>query len=198
MRTRLLRIYAPLLPALLQAACLAPEPAPPVHWYRPLPGPPPQEAPSPRGGLRPVVVQAARHLGAPLVWREEGSPDVGFHPGDRWTEDPDERVQAAVERELFESGAFRRSRGRAPSLEIRLDAFEEVRSPAGSRARVEGVVRLLDSQGAALLEERIREEEPLGAPGPAGLARALGPALSRFALRVREAVEAAWPKVPGS
>jgi ABC-type uncharacterized transport system auxiliary subunit len=119
-----IRCSGPMLAAALLAGCLSTgAPPPAVRWFDPTP-------PAPAGGgsagspLRLQRVTAAPHLDRRFAVRV-GPREFTFDDLHRWTAEPALLVQAAVEQELFGSGAFARSEDReSPVLEVHVVAFE--------------------------------------------------------------------------
>ena len=69
----------------------------------------------------------------------DASWEVGYYEDRRWTERPEAFVRRELGRTLFEERGFRRSisDGAAPTLEIELIAFEEIRAKPLHVARVQ-------------------------------------------------------------
>jgi len=184
------------------SACLTPGPPPSIRWFSASADRPmaelgqsetaPASAPrsegeasegeasegvvnSSRTALRLRRVTAARHLGERIAWRQ--GAEYGFQELARWTELPDAVVARALERVLFESGAFLRD-GRAElALDVEVRAFEEVR-PAGRgngprSARVELALLLTGVGDRALLDRTLAAEAPLQGEGGEALADAI-------------------------
>jgi ABC-type uncharacterized transport system auxiliary subunit len=160
------------------ACSLAPGPPPPIRWFsassdRPVDAPV-EAQPEPPVSLRLRRVTAARHLGERIAWRR--GVEYGFHDLARWTELPDAVVARALERALFESGAFVRD-GRADlALDVDVRAFEEVRDGEGREtraARVELAVLLSGSGDRAWVDRTLAAEVPLEGEDGAALATAI-------------------------
>ena len=101
-------------------------------------------------------VSSASHLDERIAYRLSGS-EVGFYDDRRWTELPEVYLRRALERELFEQrGLERMVGGTAPTLEVELTGFEELRGK-NSRARVTLRFTLRDER-RSLLESRINVE----------------------------------------
>lgn len=80
-----------------------------------------------RPPLRLGRVIAGAHLREKIAYRTTAH-EVGYYEERRWTERPDVFVKRALERRLFESGAFEHVvSGEAPTLEVEVLAFGEVR-----------------------------------------------------------------------
>jgi cholesterol transport system auxiliary component len=153
--------------------------------------------------LRLGRVTSASHLDERLVYRDSDF-ELGYYQERRWTEAPEEYLKRRLARALFEERGLRHVvGGAAPTLEVDLIAFEEVRVPKRI-ARVQVAVRLLD-QRAARWEETLTIEQPLGAAGKgdvadamvAALGTALGAVVDRIADRVVSEL-AAPPSAPAA
>ena len=148
--------------------------------------------------LRLGRVTSASHLRERIVYRS-GDQEIAYYDEQRWTERPEAFVRRAFERELFEGRELCHAvSGSAPTLEVELVAFEEVRRPRAV-ARVQLHVALLDDR-IAVYEQTVVIERPLDASGESApdrvvraLADALGVAVDQVAHRV-EAALAARPR----
>jgi hypothetical protein len=86
----------------------------------------PAGAPAPPE-LRIGRIEPAAHLEERIAYRISDS-ELAYYEDRRWTEPPEQFVRRALERELFESHAFRRViSGAAPTLDVEVLSFEEVR-----------------------------------------------------------------------
>jgi cholesterol transport system auxiliary component len=139
-------------------------------------------------GLRLGRVAASSHLEDKIVYRSS-EHELGFYDEHRWSEEPAEFLERALARELFEArGLSRVVAGRAPTLEVELIAFEEIRKPKHV-ARVELVVVLHDEQRVGL-QETLRFEKPLeDDEDVGGLAEALSGAMKEAVDAVAKRVE---------
>lgn len=141
--------------------------------------------------LRLGEVVAAAHLEERIAYRpSEG--ELGYHESWRWTEPPQAYLRRALARELFERrGLVRVVSGNAPTLNVELTSFEELRAEP-ARARVELSI-VLRGERRALLERTLRKELPLP-PGssdePLRLTRALSQALDSAVSEVADLVSA--------
>jgi len=138
--------------------------------------------------LRLGQVDAASHLEERMSFRLQGS-EVGFYDDRRWTEEPAEYLRRGLEQELFERWHLRRVvAGAAPTLDVELTAFEELRQPK-PHVRLALHFTLHDDRQASL-ERSVVVERPL-AEGPdraADVASALGLALATAVADVSNAV----------
>jgi cholesterol transport system auxiliary component len=153
------------------------------------PAPEPTSAPP---ELRIGRIEPAAHLEERIAYRISDS-EIAYYDDRRWTEPPEQFVRRALERELFESRAFRRViSGAAPTLDVEVLSFEEVRQGT-PRARLSLLITLRDERHA-LLERTLSMEAPLelGPDADEGraLARAMAGALGRATRDVAERVAA--------
>ncbi len=124
-------------------------------------------------------VSSASHLDERIAYRLSGA-EVGFYDDRRWTEIPEAYLRRALERELFERrGLERIVTGSAPTLDVELTAFEELRG-SPSKARVTLSFSVHDER-RSLLERSINVErevtEQAGADPAARLAATLASTL---------------------
>jgi cholesterol transport system auxiliary component len=106
--------------------------------------------------LRLGRVSAGKHLRERIAFRSS-EHELGYYDDRRWTEQPDVYLRRALAAALFERrGLGRVVSGGAPTLEVELLAFEEVRGER-PRARLRAVVMLRD-QSAGRLERTIGVE----------------------------------------
>lgn len=95
--------------------------------------------------LRLGHVSAASYLDERMVFRDSAF-ELGYYQEKRWTEAPEEYLRRRLERALFEERGLRHVvGGAAPTLEVELTAFEEIRKPKRI-ARVQVSVRLQDAR----------------------------------------------------
>jgi cholesterol transport system auxiliary component len=150
-----------------------------VRYFSPTPPASGAEAPSPEQPdlrLRVGKVSAASHLDRRIVYREQGH-EVGYYDALRWTEEPDEYVRRGLDELLFERmGVTQVVSGPAPTLQVELVAFEEVKAPR-HLGRVVLSVSLSDGR-----DERFRRtfvsEKPIEGDAPEAAVAALSQALS--------------------
>lgn len=106
-------------------------------------------------------ISSGSHIREKMAFRD-ASWEVGFYEDRRWTERPEAFVRRELGRTLFEERGFRRSVGaaNAPTLEIELIAFEEIRAKPVHAARVQ--LRMIVHDGRDVLhEETITVDKPL-------------------------------------
>lgn len=142
--------------------------------------------------LRIGHVTAASYLDERMVFRD--SPvELGYYQERRWTEAPEEYLRRRIERALFEERGLRHVvGGAAPTLEVELLAFEEIRKPKRI-ARVQVGVRLQDAR-LVRWEETLTVDLPVNGPGKENaadeLVLAIGEALGQMVNRIAEHVTA--------
>ena len=138
--------------------------------------------------LRLRRVSAAAHLRDRIVWRRS-EVEFGFRELRRWTQPPAQLVERWLARELFERRGLRRAlAGPHPTLEVEVQAFDEVLGPAHA-ARVQLLARLTDARGVSLHERTYDVERPLEGRDPGAIARAMGEALAEALRRIGDGVE---------
>lgn len=106
-------------------------------------------------------ISSSSHIREKMAFRD-ASWEVGYYEDRRWTERPEAFVRRELGRTLFEERGFRRSVGGAdaPTLEIELIAFEEVRAKPAHVARVQ--LRMILHDGRDVLhEETVTVDKPL-------------------------------------
>jgi len=169
------------------------------HYYSAeLPVPSSSDASAPAGTpleLRLGHVDAASHLEERMSFRLQAS-EVGFYDDRRWTEEPAEYLRRGLEQELFERRHVRRIiAGSAPTLDVELTAFEELREPQ-PHVRLALHLTLHDDRQASL-EQSVVVERPLagGPDRPADVASALRLALATAVGDVSDAVIKHLPSV---
>lgn len=120
----------------------------------------PASAPAgPAAELRIGRISAATYLDERMVFRDS-AVELGYYQEKRWTEPPEEYLRRRLERELFEKRGLRHVvSGSAPTLEVELTAFEEIRKPKRI-ARVQVSARLQDSR-LVRWEETLTVDQPV-------------------------------------
>lgn len=144
--------------------------------------------------LRLGEVRSASHLDLKLVYRTSHH-EIAFSAHDRWSERPEEYLRRALSRAFYERfGVVRAVSGRAPTLEVLLVAFEEIRMEP-RRARFEATIVLHDERAARLNQTFVVEvpiDSRAGVDGlVSGLALALDRAVSLITAAVIRELEAA-------
>lgn len=163
------------------------------------------ETPEPRAAqphpLRLGRIAASAHLRQPIAFRT-GNSELGFYEDRRWTERPEVYLRRALEHALFEQRRAQRVvSGAAPTLEVELTAFEELRGKP-QRARMTAIVSLHD-QRVGQLTRTITIEQPVAAAGDdpqaaAALVDALAECLQQGVTRISELVLAALERPSAS
>ena len=156
-------------------------------------GPIEARGPAPAGlaaELRLGHVTAASYLDERIVFRDSAF-ELGYYQEKRWTEAPEEYLRRRLQRALFEERGLRHVvGGSAPTLEVELTAFEEIRKPERI-ARVQVNVRLQDTR-LVRWEESLTVDRPVAATGEPGhpdeMVDALGLALVEIVGRIAERV----------
>jgi len=151
-----------------------------------------QSRPSANGGLelRLGRIEASAHLEQRLAYRSHES-ELGYYEDWRWTQPPEAYLARALAQQLFEQGALVHVvSGAAPTLDVELSSFEEVRS-GGPHARVELRLILRDER-RTLLERTLRIERAIATgateDAPLRLTRALSAALEEAVAKLAELV----------
>ena len=127
--------------------------------------------------------------------------ELGYYEDLHWTERPEVYVRREFGRSLFETHALRRVlTGAAPTLDVELIAFDEVRLKASRVARIQLKVILYDDAGV-IFEDTLTIDRPVTGENPtiedvvAAMAIALDAASEQVALRVQQSL-AAKPVAP--
>jgi ABC-type uncharacterized transport system auxiliary subunit len=162
-------------------------PSPPTGQERAAP------ATGPKVALRLGYVRGGIHLRERIVFRDS-SYELGYYEDLRWTDRPEVFLRRALERTLFEDRRVEHAFvGSAPTLDVDLLDFEEVRAPRRT-ARLRAVFTLTDDR-VALAERTITIERPvpdgLEAARPVAVAKALGEALAAAVQEIDDQVVAA-------
>lgn len=152
------------------------------------PGPAPAMATATRQSsleLRVGRVNAASYLKDRIAFRDK-SFEIGFYDELRWTEKPEAYLRRALARALFEEqGIHQIVYGPGPTLDVDLDAFEELRSPRHA-ARMQVTWALSDDERVQI-QETFAVEHPIPSGGPSGpdaIAVAMGQAFEDSVQRV--------------
>jgi cholesterol transport system auxiliary component len=125
--------------------------------------------------LRLGRINGASHLDERLIFRDSDY-ELGYYDERRWTEEPAEYLRRRLARVLFEERGLRHVLGGfAPTLEVELTSFEEIRSPKRI-ARVQVAVRLQDAR-IVRWEETMTVEQPITSNDKVDLADAMVAAL---------------------
>jgi cholesterol transport system auxiliary component len=123
------------------------------------PATPHLRAPASNLRLRLGPVVASSGLREQIPYRDS-EHELGYYQERRWTERPEVFLRRALSRSLFEEhGAIRVVSGFAPTLEVELTAFEEIRVPA-HKARLQAIA-ILHDEHIGRLEQTITVERPI-------------------------------------
>lgn len=152
-----------LLAAALASGCALlsrSEPSKP-HYYDPEP---PRATASSEAAPACVVeigdVSANDELGQDIAFRRSAH-EIGYYETRRWSASPDNYLRRALQRALFDKRRCRRSdSGDAPTLDVRLVAFEEQQGwPNRAHVAVHAVV---DERGTVVAERTLEAARPYG------------------------------------
>ncbi len=135
--------------------------------------------------LRLGRVNSASYLKDRIAFRDRNF-EIGYYDELRWTEKPEAYLRRALQRALFEEQGVRQIiSGPGPTLDVDLDAFEELKSPRHV-ARMQVTWTLHDDQHVQR-EETFTVERPISASeptGPGGIAAAMAEAFDESVKRV--------------
>ena len=178
--------------AIVQIRHFSPERVRP-HLTSEAPGATAATAPDASLDLRLGRVTSGGHLHERIAFRD-AAYELGYYEELRWTERPETFVRRALGRALFEEhGLHRVVSGDAPTLEVEVIAFDELRLPAGRAARVQLKLILIADRGV-LYEETITIDRPVSSANGriedvvAAMADALDAAADRVTAKVRTAL----------
>jgi cholesterol transport system auxiliary component len=135
--------------------------------------------------LRMGRVNSASYLKDRIAFRDK-SFEIGYYEELRWTEKPEAYLRRALARTLFEEQGIRQIvSGSGPTLDVDLDAFEELRSPRRA-ARMQVTWALRDDQRVQFQETfTIERLIPAGGPSsPGEIAAAMAQAFEESVRRV--------------
>jgi len=133
-------------------------------------------------------VSSGPNLRERIAYRD-AAYELGYYDDWRWTERPETFVRRELGRTMFEEHGFHRVLGgTAPSLEVEVIAFDDVRLPSGRAARVQLKVILFEDSGV-VYEDTFTVEKPVAGDKPkiedvvAAMASALDTAAEQVATR---------------
>lgn len=122
--------------------------------------------------------------------------ELGYYEDLRWTERPDAFVRRELARSLFETQGVRRVVGAgAPTLDVELLAFDELRMNTGRAARIQLRFALYEDE-EVLLEETLTVDRPVAVAEPriedvvAAMSAALDAVAREVAVKVERALVA--------
>jgi cholesterol transport system auxiliary component len=161
---------------------------------------PAQQSAARASELRLGRVEHASYLDERMVYRDS-SYELGYYTERRWTESPEEYLKRELSRTLFERRGVRRVLGgAAPTLEVELTAFEEIRAPKHlARVRITAqvedarVVRWMDT---FTVDEPIDDRGDKGGDAASATAAAMGKALRSAVAEVADRVIATLDAPP--
>jgi cholesterol transport system auxiliary component len=149
--------------------------------------------------LRLGRVNSASYLKDRIAFRDQNF-EIGYYEELRWTEKPEAYLRRALSRALFEEDGVRQIiSGPGPTLDVDLDAFEELRSPRHA-ARMQVTWTLRDDEHVQYEETfTIERAISLNEPGrPRALAAALSEAFDESVKHVVTRVMVVLAKPPGT
>jgi cholesterol transport system auxiliary component len=142
--------------------------------------------------LRMGRINAASYVKDRIAFRDK-SYEIGYYEKLRWTEKPEAYLRRALARALFEEqGVHQIISGPGTTMDVDLDAFEELRSPRHA-ARMQVTWALRDDQRVQFQETFVIERPltPDGPSGPEAIAAAMAQAFDASVERVVAGVMAA-------
>lgn len=148
------------------------------------------ERPEPVVQVRLGRVTSADSIGDLIITRVSAT-EVVYSRLRRWTEAPDQYLKRRLARVLFEErGLGEATGGDAPTLDVQLTAFEEIRAPRHV-ARVQVMARLRD-EGRVTWQETLTIEQPVtmaaGDESADAMVESIGVALRTVVDRIAERV----------
>jgi cholesterol transport system auxiliary component len=148
--------------------------------------------------LRLGEVRGGTHLRERILFRDANNA-LGYYDERRWTERPEDYLRRALARALFEErGLTRVVAGAAPTLEVELVGFEEIRAPK-RKVRLQAVI-LLHDERVVRLEETVTVERPVRSTSPddaGAVVAALSEALRAGVTYIADKVAAQVAALPG-
>jgi uncharacterized lipoprotein YmbA len=162
-------------------------------------GPAPAARRSTGAELRLGRVTSSGYLTDRIVYRTS-EHELGFYEERRWTERPEAHLRRALGRSLFEQGGLVRVvSGAAPTLDIELTGFEEIRAAARQDPVARARATILVSDGRSVLREQtITVDRPIragvgGVVAPEAAVQSLAEAMAELVTQVTAATIAALP-----
>ena len=157
----------------------------------------PPEAAAPNNALEVRLgrVSSGPNLRERIAFRDAAF-ELGYYEDWRWTERPETFVRRELGRTLFEQhGLHRVLGGSAPTLEVEVIAFDDLRLGSGRAARVQLKVLLYEDRGV-VYEETVTVDQPVTAAKPkiedvvAAMAQALDSAAEQVSRKVQTTLAA--------
>ncbi len=161
---------------------------------------PAQTTAAPRSALelRLGRVSSGPSLRERIAYRD-AAYELGYYDDLRWTERPETFVRRGLGRALFEDRGVRRVLGgMAPTLDVEVIAFDDLRLASGRAVRVQ-LKLLLHEDVGVILEDTLTVERPVAGDKPkiedviAAMAIALDAACDQVSLRVESALASKRP-----
>ncbi len=141
-------------------------------------------------------VTSGFHLREKILHRD-ATHELGAYDERRWTERPENYVRRELARTLFEEGGFRRVLvGTAPTLDVEVVTFEELRLANNHGARIQLRIVLHDGRDV-LLEETVGVDKTADESFD-GFVVAMAQALDEVAAEVKKRVEERMKHVSSS
>jgi cholesterol transport system auxiliary component len=143
--------------------------------------------------LRLGRVTSGRNLRERIAYRD-AAYELGYYQDLRWTEHPETYVRRALGRSLFEEHGFHRVlSGTAPTLDVEVIAFDDLRLETVRAARIQLMILLYEDSGV-IFEDTLTIDRPVAGEDPeiegvvAAMATALDAAVDQVASRVQRAL----------
>jgi cholesterol transport system auxiliary component len=156
---------------------------------------PPPPAPNGALDLRLGRISSGSNLRERIAFRD-AAYELGFYEELRWTERPETYVRRELGRTLFEEhGMHRVFNGMAPTVDVEVIAFDDLRLKTGRAARVQLKAMLSDATGV-LWEDTLTVDRPVTTEKPkiedvvAAMASALDAAAEQVTMKVQAALVA--------
>ncbi len=168
-----------------------------------LAAPPAAAAPNEALQVRLGRVSSGPNLRERIAYRDAAF-ELGYYENLRWTERPETYVRRELGRSLFEAHRLHRVvSGAAPTLDVEVIAFDDLRMKAGRAARVQLKVILYEDNGV-IFEDTLTIDRPVAGENPkiedviAAMATALDAAADQVTLRVQNALAARRSATPAN
>jgi cholesterol transport system auxiliary component len=142
--------------------------------------------------LRLGRVSSGSNLRERIAYRD-ATYELGYYEDLRWTERPETFVRRRIGRALYEEhGLHRVFGGSAPTLDVEVIAFDDLRLPAGRAARVQ-LKAILSDESGVLWEDTLTVDRPVQVAKPKieDVVAAMASALDGASEEVTQKVEAA-------
>ncbi len=143
--------------------------------------------------LRLGKVATASYIRERVAYRPSDH-ELAYYEQWRWTERPDAVLRRALGRELFETRALKqRVTGTGITLEVEVDAFEELKAPE-HRAHV-ALTWLLRDDHDVFVQRTFAVDKPIADNEPASIAVALADALAASVTSIANETQAELPRI---